>query len=65
MNWVRNDMDNQMMIARSFRAFKMYKSTMDFYRQRSLAKQGDNALGSVRPSVCPFVHLCALRSGRY
>ncbi len=23
------------------------------YRLRSLAKQGDNALGSVRPSVCP------------
>ncbi len=26
-----------------------------FYRPRSLAKQGDNALGSVRPSVCPSV----------
>ncbi len=25
------------------------------YRSRSLAKQGDNALGSVRPPACPSV----------
>ncbi len=29
----------------------------------ALAKQGDNALGSVRPSVCVFVRLCALEHG--
>ena len=40
------------------------------YRPRSLAKQGDNALGSVRlsvrPSVCPSVCLsvCALTQKR-
>ncbi len=26
----------------------------------ALAKQGDKALRSIRPSVCPFVNLCAL-----
>ena len=26
----------------------------------ALAKQGDKALGSVRPSICPYVSLCAL-----
>ena len=31
------------------------------YRPRSLAKQGDNALGSVRPSVRPFTHSCLNR----
>ena len=34
----------------------------NFYRLRSLAKQGDNELGSiclsVCPSVCPFEYLC-------
>ncbi len=29
----------------------------DFYQPHSLAKQGDNALGSVRPSVCLSVRL--------
>ena len=26
----------------------------------ALAKQGDKALGSIRPSICPCVSLCAL-----
>ncbi len=44
--------------------FTMFSFQPNFYRRIALAKQGDNALGSVhyalgslRPSICPF--MCA------
>ncbi len=37
--------------------FRPMSTNSDDYRPRSLAKQGDNALGSVRQSVCLFVCL--------
>ncbi len=36
-------------------AFSVLLVCLFYYRPRS---EGDNALGSVRPSVCPFVGLC-------
>ncbi len=41
--------------------FQQYRYTLTIFIDRvALAKQGDNALGSVRPSVCLSVCLCAL-----
>ncbi len=42
---------------RQIASFAILKShySKTFYRQRSLAEQGDNALGSVHPSVRPLM----------